>query len=184
MSDLPLIRLDVPQTKLWWMPTKDGHLGLTATKQLIARVMGKRYGTCILLTDDLYAVAKTDSLGRLELASMPYRRYQMWQIFNQPELTQCHCANFLDPENQGPWGLRNSDRHHPMCVYDRPAMAVFQQFAGANRLIFDAQERGTQKDVATAVKEVQNIVQRQRPDAWVKARDELEGGNVSTLVNR
>lgn len=184
MNDLPLIRLDVSQTKLWWMPTKDGHMGLTATKQLIGRVMGKRYGTCIILTDDLYAVAKSDHAGRLELASAPYRRFEMWQIHNQPELVKCHCANFLDPETQGPWRLRNSNRHHPMCVYDRPAMAVFQQFAGANRLIFDAQARGTQKDVASAIKEVQGVVQRQRPDAWTKARDELEGGSVSTLASR
>ena len=159
MSEYPLIRLDPNQSRLWWL-NQGG-------RQLIARVFARRYGTCIVLTDDCLAVGKVDARGGIELARAPYHRHQMWEVHNKPVLAECHCADFIDPEIGGPWRNRNSERHHPMCIYDRPAAAVFGHFARLN-----------QAPSNVVVEELK----RQRPDAWVRARAEMEGASVSTLA--
>lgn len=177
MSNLPLVRLDAGQTKFWWLSP--------GTRLLVARVFSKRYGECIVLTFDLLAVARVGSKGQLELAHFPYHRYEMWQVHNKPPLDECKCADFYDPEVLGPWRLRNSERHHPMCIYDRPASIVFNQFARVTLPLYKLPEKEEDLDKSTKAKieehtravekEIQTQVQKQRPDAWVRARDEVEG---------
>lgn len=176
MPDLPLARLDVSQSKFWWLSP--------AARLLVARVFSKRYGECLILTFDLLAVGKAHKNGQLEVLRPPYYRFEMWQIANKPEVTECKCAEFYDPEVQGPWRLRQSERHHPFCIYDRPSTRVYAEFVRPLPL-YSLPERKEDLDRATEkkIREHTNAVQKeiaketlkQRPDAWNRARDELEG---------
>lgn len=177
MADLPLVRLDAGQSKFWWISP--------GARLLVARVFSKKYGECIVLTFDLLAVARVSSKGQLELARFPYRRHEMWQVANKPSEVECKCADFYDPEIGGAWRLRNSERHHPMCIYERPAPIVFNQFARVTLPLYKlpAKEEELDKTTRTRIvehtkaveREIQAEVQKQRPDAWVRARDEIEG---------
>lgn len=151
MPDLPLIRLEPLQTSLWWLSP--------GARLLIGRVFSRRYGPCYVCTDDCCCVAKVLPSGKIELAKAPYTRYAMWQMSNNPTPANCHCADFVDPEVVGPWKVRNSERHHPMCIYDRTSQVVFSQFA---------------RNPMTSQSDLKRELDHQRPDAWVLARDVAE----------
>lgn len=171
-TDLPLAGLDVSQSRFFWLSP--------AARLLVARVFGKKYGQCLIVTYDLLIVGKALANGTLEVFRPPYYRTEMWRLVNKPEKTECKCADFYDPEVQGPWRLRQSTRHHPFCVYDRPSPVLFKQFERPLPL-YPIEKRAP--DVEARIKkhteevhrEIVAETKKQRPDAWVKARDELEG---------
>lgn len=151
MPELPLVKLDVPQTNFWFLNT--------GVRQLVSNVFWKKYGRCVVLTAELDAVAVVEDGGRLRLLEFPYQRFEMWQIHNKPLPSECHCATFYDMEVGGEWSQRDLDnQHHPMCIYQRTAGAVFKHFA----------DRG-----------MGGIT---RPDIWTKVASEMTGTNIITSV--
>lgn len=122
MPELPLVKLDVNQTKFWYLNN--------GVRQLVANVFWKRHGRCVVLTAELDAVAVVEDGGRLRLLEYPWQRFEMWQIANKPLPSDCHCASFYDMEVGGEWRQRDLDQqHHPMCIYQRTAGKVFKHFA-------------------------------------------------------
>jgi hypothetical protein len=82
----------------------------------------------------------------------PFNWYSRHDIANKPELQACPCANFYDPEIQGPWKLRNSSEHHPICQFDQTSMETFNRLSRAH-------SEGTRK----------------RADDWTRTREEVRG---------
>lgn len=129
----------------------------------LANTISKTWRTgVVILTPALYAVGTVDPRGNGFDLKPPYRKYQMWQICNQPsaKYKECACRRFFDPESNGEWGdrddLRAKDQHHPHCQFERRAMA------------------GWKKDYESAVARVLEDKKPQaRPDEWIRTRESL-----------
>ena len=147
MNDLPLIRLDPKQTGFWYLNT--------GIRQLVANVFFKKYGPCVVLSAELYAIAVVELGARLRLLEFPYRRFEMWQITNKPEPADCYCRQYFDMEVQGAWSERDLNRHHPMCIYKQTAQSVFDA----------ATRRGVE-----------------RPDLWMRLENDLVGQSKITTA--
>jgi hypothetical protein len=108
-----------------------------------------------VLSYSQHLFALVDPRGNILPQAPPFRRFEMWQIANQPRPGECPCAEFIDPEVQGPWRDRQTGAHHPLCQFDRTAKRVF----------VDAQK--------SAVQRMQQGQSAQaRPDEWLRMRKE------------
>ena len=102
-------------------------------------------------------IARVEKSGAVVELPPPHRRYEMWQIANQPTVNECPCSHFYDPESEGPWRHKNTDHHHPICQYSRTSQQVFIR---ANQI---ANERASQ-----------GLSLQARPDEWDRLRREAE----------
>jgi hypothetical protein len=150
-SDLPypLHRLNTPQTKLW--------LIFPSMKSQMASALVKKYpgGVGILsATQRLFALV--DPRGNVRDLPPPHRRYEMWQIANQPRVPECPCADYFDPEVAGCWRERGENAgHHPLCQFDRSSATVFVRAA-----------REAHEQIAKGGEA------QKRPDEWLIMREE------------
>jgi hypothetical protein len=147
----PLHRLNTPQTKVWLISPH----GRNSMAVALARMYPGGVGV-LSATQRLFAVV--DPKGNVRELPPPHNRYEMWQIANAPRVPECPCANFLDPEVQGPWRERGGNAgHHPLCQFDRTAAHVFVKAAEtANQRL----ERGGPA--------------QERPDEWLRLRKEAQ----------
>ena len=150
-SGAPIHRLNKVQTLIW-----TGVVGKGPKRQMAAN-LARLYETSVRVCSDTGAhLANVGSRGEIQDLPPPHHRYLPWQYANKPAKTECPCADYLDPENDGrPWRDRNSEEHHPLCQHDRTAIAVFT----------DRDRIGVQDP-----KQVLN-----RPDLWELARRHYRG---------
>lgn len=127
----------------------------------MASALVRRYagGVGVLsATQRLFALV--DPRGNVRELPPPHRRYEMWQIANRPEVPECPCANFFDPEVGGPWRERGGQAgHHPICQFDRSAARVWDIAVKQGE---ERQARGQNPQA--------------RPDEWLKIREEVSQG--------
>lgn len=149
----PIHRLNTPQMKMW--------LASESWKREQAARLAERYrGGVGLLSPTMFLFATVDPRGNIRAYVPPFRRYEMWQIANQPETERCPCGDFFDPEVQGPWRDRpDFERgvHHPLCQFDPHAQKVFVLAASRANERLDRGEENPQE----------------RPDEWIKIREEV-----------
>lgn len=148
----PLHRLNSPQTLIWLISP---HV-----KRQIASNLSKKYqGGVGVLSATQRLIAKVDPRGNVQELPPPHVRYEMWQIANRPMETECPCADFFDPEVEGAWRDRGgSGGHHPLCQFDKTSGVVF------NRAAREAHQRLVKGGPA-----------QERPDEWLRMRDEAQG---------
>ena len=117
---VPLHRLNTPQTKLWL-------LGGEVRKRMASN-LAKLYPSGVgLLSATMLLFAYVNPAGGVRELTPPFKRFQMWQIANQPsELQECQCAAFFDPESGGAWRDRNTSEHHPFCQFERVSMKAYE----------------------------------------------------------
>lgn len=148
----PLHRLNTPQTKVWLISE--------GAKRQIAAALVRRYpgGVGVLsATQRLFALV--DPRGNVRALPPPHRRYEMWQISNRPDLPECPCANFFDPEVGGAWRECGYEAgHHPLCQFDRTSEKVF---------VLAAERANGRLN--------QGLAPQDRPDEWIKIREEVAG---------
>lgn len=144
----PLHRLNRPQTKIWLISEH--------ARRQIASNLARQYrgGVGVLSATQLH-FAFVDPRGAITELKLPLRRYEMWQIANRPQVLECPCANYFDPEVEGPWRERGSEGHHPLCQFDRTSQSVFSRAAK------EAHARIARGGPA-----------QERPDEWIKIREE------------
>lgn len=151
-SDLPypLHRLNTPQTKVWL-------ISLEARRQIANALALKYRGGVGVLTATQRLFALVDPRGAIQELAPPHRRYEMWQIANRPQAPECPCADYIDPEVQGPWRERGSDLHHPLCQFDKTAASVFVRAAREAHARISA-----------------GMGPQERPDEWNRMREEAQ----------
>lgn len=116
---VPIHRLDTTLTKCWF-------LGGVLRRQ-VCNALSKRYNTgCGVVTDTMWLIAYVDPHGRARELTPPFKKYQIYEIANQPTTNECPCANFYDPKTLGPWSINNPGLHHPLCQYEPVAKKVFE----------------------------------------------------------
>lgn len=146
----PLHRLNLTQTKVWlasdWI-----------RREMAATLVRTRYpGGVGILSGTQLLFALVNPKGAIQELHPPFKRYEMWQVSNQPETEECPCAEFIDLEVQGPWRQRGIPGHHPFCQFDPTSNKVFNA-AGQQ-----------------AVENVQRGLDAQaRPDEWLRLRKEF-----------
>jgi hypothetical protein len=147
--EYPLHLFNLAQTKLW-VKRPD------ARRPMVVHLIREYYrGGFGILSAFLDLIAVADPRGVIRELKPPYRRFQMWQAANAPNVTsECACLNFFDPEVGGRWRERGpSVGHHPFCQFDRTADAVFNHAA------------------ASAVTRLEEGKRPQaRPDEWMRMR--------------
>lgn len=116
---VPIHRLNSPQTLLWLFGGEP--------QRRMASNLAKRYpcgvGVCAAT---LRLIAFVDPKGNARHLPPPHKLYEMHQISNQPLVTECQCADFFDPEIGGPWRMRGTEDHHPLCQFERVAGTVYK----------------------------------------------------------
>lgn len=147
MAEVPLHRLNTPQTLLW-------NFGGNVRRKM-ANHLSKRYPTGVgVLNRSQDLVAFVAPNGNIRELKPPFTRYEMWQIANRPRPLQCPCAEFFDPEIQGPWRDRGLEgEHHPFCQFDRTAQLAYTK----------------------TLREAQAGASKMRPDAWYRSRQFVRG---------
>jgi hypothetical protein len=121
-------------------------MGGDARKHL-ASELGQQYSSgCSVASAAGYIIALIAPNGTYRELAPPFHAIKKHELANKPAALECYCQDWYYPECEGPWRLMARDEHHPMCFFDKTATAVFVR-------------AGTQ-------------VQK-RPDAWVKAREEI-----------
>lgn len=122
---VPLHRLNTPQTKLWLF---GGDI-----RRRMAANLSKRYragvGVC---SATLRLIAFVDPRGNIRDLPPPHKLYKMFEMSNQPMVSECQCAAFFDPEVGGAWRERGTAEHHPLCQFDRTAIPVFAHMMQAS----------------------------------------------------
>ena len=146
MSEIPLHRLNQPQTKVWLMGG--------ALRQMMVNHLRQRYpGGCGVLSATNYHFAFVMPNGNVREIPPPYKRYEMWQISNRPATPVCPCGEFFDPESGGPWKLRAREgQHHPVCQFSKSSVETYQRI-----------ERAHLEGV------------KMRPDEWIRMQQRAEG---------
>lgn len=149
----PLHRINTPQIKVWLINPE--------FKRVLGAALIRRYPTGVgVLSPTLRLFALVNPKGVVRELPPPHNRYEMWQIANAPEVPECACANFFDPEVGGAWRERGGDAgHHPLCQFDKTALRVFVKAADA---AVQSVERGGPTQA--------------RPDEWLKMREEAQSG--------
>lgn len=148
----PLHRLNSPQTKMWL-------ISLHAKRQMASELARKYRGGVGVLSATQRLIATVDPRGAVTELAPPHRRFEMWQLANRPQVPECPCANYFDPEVEGPWSERGEGAgHHPLCQFDQMSQSVFSR----------------------AAKEAHSRISRggpaqERPDEWIRMRDEMQG---------
>lgn len=147
--EFPLHRLNTIQTKLWIMSE---HL----KRQMASNLARMYHGGVGVLSATQRLIAKVDPKGRIQELPPPHHRFEMWQIANRPQLPECPCASFFDPEVGGEWRERGENEgHHPFCQFDRTAQKVFVRAGG------EANSRRVRGGPA-----------QERPDEWLRIRED------------
>lgn len=117
MSDVPLHMLTGNETKMW--------LGAGALRKAIAEKIRFNYPSgAAVLSISGHLIAYVQPNGAVRELPPPHRRFEKWQIANKPKPNECACREFYDPEIGGPWRLRGTDDHHPVCEFDQHAVRV------------------------------------------------------------
>lgn len=155
---VPIHRLNTPQTLLW--------LFRGDPQRRMASNLAKRYASGVgVCSATLRLIAYVAPGGGIRELTPPHKLYEMHQISNKPEVTECQCAAFFDPEVKGPWRERDTSEHHPLCQFDRVAAPVFKHMMqvspGARVVGLDKDERPVWEN--GALKSV-------RPDEALRAR--------------
>lgn len=136
-------------------------------RQQMLEVWLERYGRqgVGLCTHTLRLIAYIRPDGTLHELKPPFQQFQMWQMANAPKVHStagqtCACANYYDPEVQGPWKERGlpPNHHHPFCQFSKTAVAVYQ----------DAW-------VSAAHRVANKLTPQERPDEWVRRQQMAEG---------
>jgi hypothetical protein len=178
--DFPLHRLNTPKTKLWLISE--------VWRRNMARTLNRMYrggvGVCAA-TGRLFAYVRPD--GNIHELKRPFKKYEMWQMANQPSISDCPCMDFFDPEVQGPYRERGERNHHPMCQFERTAGAVFKEAQGkaANRMGLVFEQGMPMVDVMPEAKNsnaasggrgiVKELTPQARPDEWEQIRRNYQG---------
>jgi hypothetical protein len=151
----PLHRMNRPQTIMW--------LASETWRRNFCSVKLKTYrGGFGVLSATQYLIAKVDPRGNIQDLVEPFRRFEMWQIANRPEIEECPCAYFFDPEVGGEWRERDGKNgHHPLCQFDKSAVPVFKRAAG---------------EAWNRIKEGHDP--QARPDEWLRMREEAQGSLI------
>jgi hypothetical protein len=116
---VPIHRLNTTLTKCWF-------LGGVLRRQ-VCNALAHRYESgCGVLTDTMWLIAYVDPHGRERELTAPFKKYEIYQIANQPTVNECPCADFYDPKMGGPWSVNHPNLHHPLCQYEPASKKVFE----------------------------------------------------------
>ena len=146
----PIHRLNKPQSQLWFI----NH------RQIAAELVRLYPGGVGVLVWSQHLIAVVNPRGAATPMPPPFKWYPIWMIANKPTPPECPCADYIDPEVQGPWRERGTDEHHPHCQFEKTAVKGFltAQKLAVDRMI--ANPKGT----ANA---------QERPDEWIRIRDQI-----------
>jgi hypothetical protein len=148
----------------------------------ISNALSKMYrGGVGVCSATLRLMAMVAPNGTYRMLAPPFRKYEMWQIANKPEVLglECPCADYFDPEVGGPYRERGpAAGHHPMCQFDRTSSVVFKEAQGraANRLgmtFVNGVPVVDSEDKKTSV--IRPLTPQARPDEWERIRAEYRG---------
>lgn len=117
MSDVKLHLFTRDETIQW---LAGGQL----QRALAAKVANNYRANVGILSVTGYLIAYVEPNGSIQELSPPFKSYARHEISNKPTVEQCACRNFFDPEIEGPWSLRNSSEHHPICQFQKDALEV------------------------------------------------------------
>lgn len=118
-------------------------------KRLLGDWLVKRYpGGGAVTSPGFLLVGWFDNRGNCNDLSPPFQVIHYSKVANAPEVPTCPCGEFYDPETNGPWRLRGSREHHPLCQYEPASTKVWDIL----------QARGVQAPI--------------RPDDWEKIRQQ------------
>lgn len=135
--NVPLHLLTQNETRMWNTGVQGQRTGTRAHEQILRALCAKlcnQYpeGVGVLVWDGSL-VAYVQPGGKARLLSPPYQRFERYQISNKPEPSECACREFYDPEIQGPWKERGKNEHHPICMFEQHAQAVFEANSQAHK---------------------------------------------------
>lgn len=146
LNHVPLHRMNQLLTRVW-------VFGGEPRKQMVRSLCGRYKGGVGLCSASLHLVAFIAPDETYRELPPPHRQYEMWQMANKPQAPECPCMAFIDIENGGrPWRERGTDRHHPLCQWERSAKDVFVRYGQ-----LEAQGKA-------------------RPDDLTRVRDSIEKG--------
>lgn len=127
-------RLSTPLTKVWLMGGEP--------RRAIAASLARKYRTGVgVCAATCRLIAYVAPNGGIQELAPPHREVQRWDLANAPIVSECPCAGFYDPEIGGPWRLRGSEQHHPLCQYDRQVFQTFEMAARKSELPADLASR-------------------------------------------
>lgn len=141
-------------------------------------------GVCAA-TCRLIAVVTPD--GNVRDLKRPFKKYELWQMQNKPAPNECPCANYYDPEVQGPYRDKGLRDHHPFCQFEQTAGVVFVDAQGhaAQRAglkfeygmpVIEANPEAKNSNAAGQGKAlVKDSPFQVRPDEWEKLRQGYKG---------
>ncbi len=119
---VPYHQLTNNQTKLWL-------LGGDVRAQM-ARGIAELYRSgCGIVAWRGQHIAYVRPNGTVQELTPPFHRIEREHIANKPETTACACAEFYDPEVQGPWKLRGTADHHPYCQFAAGCALTYKRMA-------------------------------------------------------
>lgn len=122
MPSVPLHLLTRNETVVWLLKGE--------AQRGIASKLTKEYREGVgILSFTGYLIAYVQPNGAIRELTPPFSRHDRHEVANKPSVGKCACADFFDPEIQGPWKLRNSPDHHPLCQFDKYAQAVFSKLS-------------------------------------------------------
>lgn len=140
--EFPLHRFNKPAAQAW-------SAGGAIAKRAMARALNTLYPNRtvgVVFPQPLHLVAVVSASGSVQELNRPYRTVKFWDIENKPEVGECQCSHFTDPENSHlPWKQREAGVHHPLCQYDPAALHAY---AALGKMGFEV-----------------------RPDQWTKVND-------------
>lgn len=137
--------------KMWF-------ISIESRRQIARKLVQIYRGGCGVVSPTLQRLfAVVEPSGAVRDLAPPHHLVEMWELANAPKADgECACANFVDPEIGGPWRLRQTEEHHPMCQFDRHAMRTFKE---------------AQKRSISRIREGRRSIER--PDEWTRIRKEI-----------
>jgi hypothetical protein len=133
---IPHYRLSTPLTRAWAINREARH-------KLAAWLADKypRTGAAVV-TDRLFVVAWVNPLGTIKFAAPPFQKVERHQCANNPTWRECECRRWFDPEIGGPWGRRQTPRHHPLCIFDENALVRWKEIELPENVVDQAAKGG------------------------------------------
>jgi hypothetical protein len=118
---MPLFRLSTPLTRAWAVNREARH----KLARWLAREFAKT-GVAVC-TDALSVVAWVNPMAQIKFAVPPLQKFERHQCVNNPSWRDCECRRWFDPESGGAWGKRNTEAHHPLCIFDEKALGRWKE---------------------------------------------------------
>ena len=157
LNHKPIHRMDGTQGKAWLM---GGEL-----RRVLGSWLLTQYPQGCGITEDTYhLVGWCDDRGQVFDLMPPYRTIHYSRIANKPAVQACPCAEFYDPESNGPWRNRGDAKardHHPLCQYDQHSTQIWGEL----------QRRGFLPPDGVIATHAERKVAR--PDEWNNIREEI-----------